>query len=724
MTPPFLSPEHLAELNGSRIARELIEQRGYMTVDAGWRERLIDMGCPAWSVREDDAFPGLIIPMYDAKTGAYIGYQFKPRVPQLPPGREKPVKYVSPKGMSNRLDTHPGIRSQVLDATCPLWVTEGMKKADSIASLGYAVVGLTGVWNWRREDRTLAEWEDIPLHGRTVIVCFDSDALTNPQVRHAMNRLVAWLRKKTGAAGKVFYLPVPDQVNDTAVKGVDDFLAAGGSPEALRAAATERPPGAHVARDASFTDAFLTDTVCSETLAGHYLYTGGLGWMRYQGNRWSEVNEAAVVEEIRTWAKHQWEEVLEEHKQDQSQEVRNRIDDWRRVLTSSRLKALASLARGPLLQSAEAFDAHPDLLNTPNGVVDLRTGELLDPDPAYLMTKSTGVPYDPTASSTDFDQALEALPHDVQGWYQIRIGQAFTGYMAPDDVMIVQQGGGKNGKSTLAVPIKRAAGTYYVLVSDRVIMGRVDQHPTELMDLKGARYALMEETPEARQLNVQQLKKVVGTPDITARKIRQDSVRFQATHSLFVNTNFAPAVVETDHATWRRLAMVTFPYTFRDRTEDLRGPDDRVGDRGLRERCLTQDGPAVAALAWAVRGAMQWYAADRVMPPLPDRVVQDTDAWRMNGDLVMAFAEQRLEFGPDHAVPLPDLYQAFGMWLGPTGHQGWTQRLFQDRFRAHDRIRDAGAEYALRRRGAQVLRAWWGVRLKPLQPGEDGLQVM
>lgn len=719
-----LSPAHLEELNSSRISSEYIERRQYQTLGPEHRQTLMDQNIPRWAVRDDSAFPGLLVPLYDVKTGSLDGFQFKPAVPQAKPGSDKPSKYVSQKGRGNRLDVHPLAHDRVHDPAMPLWITEGMKKADSLASRGCAVIGLTGVWNWRQDQQTLAEWEDVPLKGRIVTVCFDADALTNPQVRHAMNRLVGWLRKRVGPAGKVYYLAVPAMVGETPVKGVDDFFAAGGTPEVLRAAASERPPLQAVSADASFTDAFLTDTVASEALAGRYLYTAGLGWMRYQGNRWAEVNEAAVVEEIRTWSKVQWDEVVEEYKGDQSREVKDKMENWRRVLTSSRLKALASLARGPLLQDAAAFDAHPDLLNCPNGVVDLRTGELLEPDPAYLMTKMAGVPYDPTAPSTDFERALEALPHELQGWYQVRIGQAFTGYMAPDDLMIVQQGGGKNGKSTLAVPIKRAAGSYYVLVSDRVIMGRVDQHPTELMDLKGARYALMEETPEARQLNVQQLKKVVGTPDITARKIRQDSVRFEATHSLFVNTNFRPAVVETDHATWRRLAMVVFPYTFRDRPEDMRGPQDRIGDRGLRERCQTHDGPAVAALAWAVQGAVRWYQADRIMPPLPDRVVQDTDAWRMNGDLIMAFAEQRLEFGPDHRVPLADLYQAFGQWLGPTGHQGWTQRLFQDRFRSHDRISDTGVEYALRRRGDQVLRAWWGVRLKPLAPGEDGLQVV
>ena len=705
-----LSAAHLEELNSSRISAEYIETRQYQTLGPEHRQTLIDQNIPPWAVRDDSAFPGLLVPLFDVKTGSLDGFQFKPGVPQSAPGRDKPSKYVSQKGRGNRLDVHPLAHARVHDPGMPLWITEGMKKADSLASRGCAVIGLTGVWNWRQDQQTLAEWEDVPLKGRIVTVCFDADALTNPQVRHAMNRLVGWLRKRVGTAGKVYYLAVPAMVGETPVKGVDDFFAAGGTPEVLRAAASERPPLQAVSADASFTDAFLTDTVASEALAGRYLYTAGLGWMRYQGNRWAEVNEAAVVEEIRTWSKLQWDEVVDEYKGNQSKEIQSRMENWRRVLTSSRLKALASLARGPLLQDAAAFDAHPDLLNCPNGVVDLRTGELLEPDPAYLMTKMAGVPYDPAATSPDFDLALEALPHDVQGWYQVRMGQAATGHMAGDDVMVVQQGGGKNGKSTLAAAFGRALGSYQVLVSDRIILGRPDQHTTEFMDLKGARLALMEETPEARSLNVQQMKKVVGTPEITARRIRQDPVTFAASHSLFVNTNFLPAVVETDYGTWRRLALVKFPYTFRDRPEDVRRPMDRLGDRNLRQRLLDGPGGAQAALTWMVLGAVRWYAEG--FGEQPPSVRADTDAWRMDGDVIMSFAAQRLEFGPGHHARLDDLFQAFGQYLVAAGHKPWTQKTFQARLLAHEKVTDQ-AEYAQRRDGDRTVRAWWGVRIVP-----------
>ena len=137
----------------------------------------------------------------------------------------------------------------------------------------------------------------------------------------------------------------------------------------------------------------------------------------------------------------------------------------------------------------------------------------------------------------------------------------------------------------------RALGNHAVLVSDRVLLASPDAHPTELVDLRGARLALIEETPEARRLNVTRLKKVVGTPEITARRIRQDSVTFPTSHSLVVTTNYRPRIEETDHGTWRRLALVRFPYTYRKPDEQLQSDLDRRVDPGLRERVKTDPLP-------------------------------------------------------------------------------------------------------------------------------------
>ena len=124
------------------------------------------------------------------------------------------------------------------------------------------------------------------------------------------------------------------------------------------------------------------------------------------------------------------------------------IKAWHAYLGRSRLEAIVSLARGILLVDAADFDADPDLLNVANGVVDLQTGDLMAHDPGLLMTKLAPVAYNPGAEHPDWKSALEAVPADILDWYQVRLGQAITGHMTPDDVLLVQVGSGENGKST------------------------------------------------------------------------------------------------------------------------------------------------------------------------------------------------------------------------------------------------------------------------------------
>jgi hypothetical protein len=72
---------------------------------------------------------------------------------------------------------------------------------------------------------TLGDWGDVPLKGRVVTICYDSDARFNRIVLRAMIRFGRWLKSK--GVQRVYYLIVPTEANGTATKGVDDFFADG-----------------------------------------------------------------------------------------------------------------------------------------------------------------------------------------------------------------------------------------------------------------------------------------------------------------------------------------------------------------------------------------------------------------------------------------------------------------------------------------------------------------
>ena len=428
------------------------------------------------------------------------------------------------------------------------------------------------------------------------------------------------------------------------------------------------------------TDANLAQHVADRVLDGRFCWAGALGWMGWDGRRWAACTEVAVTEAVRLHVidlaavEARGGATLERRKALLSLQQRNRIG------------AMVALSKGIVLRDAAAFDLHPDLLNVHNGVVDLRTGALRPHDPALLLTRVTEVDYDADAATADLDAALGILPDDVMDYLQVRLGQACTGHMPPDDVLAVLVGGGSNGKTMLMGAVQHALGEHAVLVSDRVLLANPGDHPTEMMTLRGARLALIEETPEARTLDVARLKKVVGTPQITARLAHKDNVTWNSTHSLFITSNYRPVVSESDHGTWRRLALVRFPFKFCKPHEPLLTPTDRKGDAGLRQRMKASSSNQRAVLAWIVAGARRWYDADLVMPEPPVAVEADTLSWRKEADLVLAYIGDRLVFDQQWTTPAADLSADFTAYLEERGHKAWSERTFVPRFRDHDTV--------------------------------------
>jgi P4 family phage/plasmid primase-like protien len=442
----------------------------------------------------------------------------------------------------------------------------------------------------------------------------------------------------------------------------------------------ERPPALV---GVGLLDAWIVDRIASSRLAGRYLWARGLGWMEWDGKRWVPVDTSIVVDDVRRYV--QWLHASAAAAGADS-------DLLKRVAglgTKARLAGLVELCRGVagIRADVSEFDAHPDLLNCANGIVDLRTGLLCEHDPELRLTKITSVEYVVGAEHADWKAALEAVPSDVREWWQLRIGQAATGHMTPDDLLVVQVGGGENGKTTVMSAIRGALGEYYLLVSHRALLGTSDSVPTELMDFRGARLALLEETPEERRLAVTKLKSLVGTPEITARRMRQDPVTFPASHSLFISTNYLPVVAETDHGTWRRLACLRFPYRWLKPSETPVGEMDRPGDPNLRARLVAgESGQHEAILTWIVAGAVTWYQHQKIMPALPSRVESSTREWRASSDLVLAYVDERLEFDPGYHIMTRELTDDLNEWLVSRGHRVWSAELIGSRFGDHSEV--------------------------------------
>jgi P4 family phage/plasmid primase-like protien len=663
----------------------VVEERGYESIhrptngDQRQRERLRHLGIPTWATKEDSYFPGLLIPMY-GPTRARVSCQWKPRIPVSNRDGKK-MKYASPRGQTSRLDVHPRSTSAIADPTLELWCTEGIKKADSLTSRGVCVIALTGVFNWRSQLGSLGDWEDVPLKGRTATICYDSDARFNRNVLRAMIRFGRWMKSK--GAQRVYYLIVPTEINGTATKGVDDFFAAGGTLVELKAARTTTPPSVG-GTDDTFSDARLAETIADDVLADQYLWVSGLGWLGWDGRRWAEVSEVAATEAVRQYVLDRFGEVVEALRDGQGD--KEAVDGWRPMLGAGRMRSVLNLARGIVERKADELDRDPDLLNTPSGVVELWSGELLPHDPTLLMTKITGGSYRPGFTHPDWEKALEALPKPEREWLQARIGQAITGHPTPDGIMPVLQGAGENGKSALTTDgLVPALGDYASMSSTKLFAAtKGTEHSEERATLRGKRLLIAEELTEGRSIDVTALKQIQDVTTITARHVFQKNMTFRASHSLFTTTNYTPVVSETDHGTWRRLSLLRFPYTFKKPSEPLQAETDRVGDPALKARIRHgAEAQQDAIVTWAVEGAMRWYADPATSLTPTAKIKADTLAWQAEADRILGFWNERLIADADRCILTTETLEAFNSWLQANGHNEWSKETFGPRFEQH-----------------------------------------
>ncbi|CAN5681894.1 hypothetical protein BH23CHL8_BH23CHL8_28820 [soil metagenome] len=234
-----LLPQHAALLTASAISDEVARTRGYRSVEQ--KARLTELGFSSMQAR----VPALLIPVWDVH-GETVLYQIRPDIPRIADGRV--VKYETPRGARMALDVPPSVRSMLGDPGIPLFITEGIRKADAAASIGLCCIALLGVWNWRGSNEqggkvALADWESIALHDRVVHIAFDSDVMVKPDVDAALGRLSALIERR---GAQVRYIYLPSGPAGTKV-GLDDFLAAGNGVDDVVALATDerrRPPWA------------------------------------------------------------------------------------------------------------------------------------------------------------------------------------------------------------------------------------------------------------------------------------------------------------------------------------------------------------------------------------------------------------------------------------------------------------------------------------------------
>jgi len=224
-----------------KAAKKDLERSGIAVHDA--KEAGMYSVADASEIYEEfKAEPALIIPYVDPWTREDITFKrggeeepfCRVRYLTTPPKvqsfkKKKHLRYSQPKSSG----VHPYFPTvedtdwvEIAENTdIPIMLTEGEKKALAATLAGVPTIGLGGVYNFTHDGELLPMLDNIEWSGRTVYICYDSDAVGNNKIQAAEGRLSTELSLKRNAS--VFLVRLPD-LPGGAKMGVDDFIVAKG----------------------------------------------------------------------------------------------------------------------------------------------------------------------------------------------------------------------------------------------------------------------------------------------------------------------------------------------------------------------------------------------------------------------------------------------------------------------------------------------------------------
>ena len=197
------------------------------------------------------------------------------------------------------------------------------------------------------------------------------------------------------------------------------------------------------------------------------------------------------------------------------------------------------------------MDAHNHLLNTPNGVLRLRTGALEDHAPELYLSKMTLCEYTDKSDCPRWESFLEDIfggDQELIHYIQKAIGYSLTGSTA-EQCAFFCYGTGRNGKSTFLDTIFAMLGDYAINIQPETIMIRHQAGSganSDIARLKGARFVTSVEPNEGMKLNEGLVKQLTGGDKVTARYQYGSEFEFTPEFKLWMGTNHKPIIRGTD----------------------------------------------------------------------------------------------------------------------------------------------------------------------------------
>lgn len=406
---------------------------------------------------------------------------------------------------------------------------------------------------------------------------------------------------------------------------------------------------------------------------GRLLFTDSRGWLYWNGVCWvaddhrAMKNAAKMSDKMLQEAQIAYKKALHaqaDAKAEEDKEAMDKtaaavkrekayLDHAMRTRSDRRIKAILELAKHFLAIDPARLDANPAELNTPTGIINLKTGEMRPCDKEAMCTKVTACA--PGSAGAEmwisFLESVTGGDSSFITYLQMVAGMALFGRVYEEGIVLAY-GPGRNGKSTLFNALAAVLGDYAGTLDIAVLTTDRQNRGAALATLRGKRLVIAGELEEGKRLSVSTLKQISSTDPITVEEKYRSPETIVPTHTLILYSNHRPRVGSTDDGTWRRINVAPF------KTRIARGIPNYA------EKLVEEAGPAI--MAWAIQGAMM-FAQNGYRLPVPEVVEEATDEYRQRENWLENFLEECCVMEPDARAPAGELYKEYREWAQRSG---------------------------------------------------------
>lgn len=388
-----------------------------------------------------------------------------------------------------------------------------------------------------------------------------------------------------------------------------------------------------------------------------------------------------------------------------------------------KIAAIERLAQSDpkLAASSAQFDTDPDILCTPAGIVELRSGGMraaCAEDYCRMITSiAPAEEWEPIGPL--WRQMLDNLmggDAELERFLQKVAGYALYGAQY-EKLMFVIVGDTNSGKTTFWKTMVLALGGYGTTAKpDIFLVDRhgVDRSTLDIAEIRHARLVVMAEPEASARLSTQRIKGLVGRDPVTARHHYQGNEKGELPCAFVVHCNRVPHLGEGDQAVKDRLCIL---------------PGGKSIPRGRRVKSLDEQLKAEypTILRWMIEGARLW-AIEGLGDP-PASALATSEIYYREEDTFAAWLAERTKYNPDAFTPTAMLAADYEKWCREAGKAALIADAFNKRLGQHQ-WEDAKGEPIIRqfqsdqrRVKGKAQRGFWGIELLALASAEKEEEI-